>query len=68
MGTALVHVNADRCPNCAAGTCDTGFTQPALFRHGGYGADRHTVVRHCARFCGWHVTRHVGEQRPARAA
>lgn len=66
MGTALAIVDADSCPDCAAPVADIRFEQPALFRHGGYGADRHVTIRHCARFCGWHILAHVGEAPPAK--
>lgn len=68
MGTALAIVDADSCPDCAAATVELAFSEPALFRHGGYGAERHTMIRHCASFCGWWIRRHVTERRPARVA
>lgn len=58
----LVAIPADRCPACGAGTHDTPVEQPALLRHGGYGATRRTVLRSCR--CGWMLLAEVSEVWP----
>lgn len=40
------------CPECGTDLASTATGQPALFRHGGYGAARTTTVAHCP-VCGW---------------
>jgi len=41
----------DGCPLCGGVLARSGFSQPALFRHGGYGEVRHHEAMVCA--CGW---------------
>lgn len=66
---ALVHVPTDSsCPRCGQPTHDETFWEPALLRHGGYGATRRTITRTCTGDCPWSVTVEVTEERPAPAA
>lgn len=64
FGGVLVCVDQTRCPECD-GELDTVTTEePALLRHGGYGAMRTTVSVHCR--CGYYRTNAVSELRPPR--
>jgi len=63
-GNLPVLVGHDVCPECQAPATDVTYDEPALFIHGGYGATRRTVVRHCRRFCGWAVERERVERSP----
>jgi predicted RNA-binding Zn-ribbon protein involved in translation (DUF1610 family) len=56
-------VDLDRCPTCGTALGDQTVTEPALLRHGGYGASRETTVTACPG-CGWHITRQINEVRP----
>lgn len=60
--TALATTPADRCPDCGQPLDTYQADQPALFRHGGYGASERTVVSHCS--CGWFLTRERSEVKP----
>ena len=52
--TDLVAVDLANCPECGAGTVPMVAHQPALFRHGGYGATAYTVTLHCLGVrCSW---------------
>lgn len=53
------------CPKCATPLVENGATQGALFRHGGYGANRRTVWRSCPT-CGFHVEAETSETNPRR--
>lgn len=62
--TALVHVPVDRCPTCDGELRQPeGFEQPALIRHGGFGATTRTVRVSCAG-CGWSLVRERSEINP----
>lgn len=62
---ALVHVPRGKCPRCGAPTVDVAWAEPTLFRHGGHGATRETVVEVCRSiWCHWSITRSVTEMRP----
>lgn len=39
------------CPDCGETLRTAAWGQPALFKHGGYGATSNTERRHCP--CGW---------------
>ena len=50
-GRALVpHTGPTRCVRCGLERTDITYAQPALFRHGGYGATDRITVRAC--MCG----------------
>lgn len=66
-GNLPVLVDTSRaCPDCAAPTVSHTVHEPALFRHGGYGATRTSTIDRCARFCGWSLVRAVIETNPRR--
>lgn len=62
--TELVPVERDRCLDCGGTLHTVTADEPALFRHGGYGATRtsHTVI--CAALCGWALTVDTTETNP----
>lgn len=63
---ALVPVTLDYCPSCG-GRLDRGLVaEQALFRHGGYGADRTTTTLACSS-CTWTLVIDVTETRPEAA-
>lgn len=59
----LVPVAADACPTCAGVLLVMSIAQPALFRHGGYGATQRQTERWCPT-CGWHLLAEVVEVNP----
>ena len=61
---ALVPLSRDVCPECAADMHTFTVAQPALVRHGGYGATSVTKSVSCPD-CGWHLTNAVSEERPS---
>jgi hypothetical protein len=65
-GNLPVPVDKERCPDCDGNTVTISYGEQALFIHGGYGATRTSVLRHCAAFCGWGVTESVTETNPRR--
>lgn len=66
-GNLPVPFDRAACPACGAGTVTVGMVEQALFRHGGYGADRVTARRLCRAVCGWALTTEVGEANPRHA-
>jgi hypothetical protein len=61
--TTLAVLPADNCPDCGRPfEAHTAWEQPALVRHGGYGANARTVLRHCP--CGYRLIVEHGEVRP----
>lgn len=51
---ALVPVDTSRCPECGTALDATTIHEPALLRHGGYGATARTTVVHCPNSeCRW---------------
>ena len=61
--TAIVRLDLDDCPTCDAPLTDVTFDQPALLRHGGYGATQRTLLISCSA-CGWLLVAERGEVRP----
>jgi hypothetical protein len=64
---ALVPLEAGVCPACGCATERLTFGEPQMFRHGGYGATRETVVEVCSApvvVCRWSLVRSVTEVRP----
>jgi endogenous inhibitor of DNA gyrase (YacG/DUF329 family) len=59
----LATTDPARCPACGAEVTDEQVDQPALIRHGGYGATRRTVTRHCPG-CGYSLNHTTSETRP----
>lgn len=60
----LVAVDSSSCPQCRSTFLTVAtFSQPAMVRHGGYGATRTTTVAFCAE-CDWSLVRAVSETRP----
>jgi hypothetical protein len=67
MGSkALVVLPREVCPECHGPLSERTFGQLALFRHGGYGADRSQVTAWC--HCGWTLIRAITETNPQRRA
>ena len=55
----------DRCPDCGDDVVDWRVEQPALLRHGGYGATWQTVIRSCRNGrCSWSLIVAEGEVWP----
>jgi hypothetical protein len=63
---ALVALPLDRCPVDQLPLVVSWVAQPALFRHGGYGATFVSLVRSCR--CGWSLVAQTQETNPRRAA
>lgn len=63
----LVVLDPTVCPACTSPVRDVTWDQPALLRHGGYGATRRVVQRTCDR-CGWTLRIRIDEIRPDRRA
>jgi hypothetical protein len=62
---ALVAIDPGVCPACSTELVETALHEPALIRHGGYGATRRTVDVYCPRDdCRWSMQREVSEVRP----
>lgn len=68
---ALVPVEPGVCPVCGTELVTERLHEPALIRHGGYGATRRTERAYCPHkhpdgtLCGWVLLREVTEERPA---
>jgi len=62
---ALVPIDRSACPMCGGALHEVTMDQPALFRHGGYGATTETHSVFCLP-CGWGLTVSTTEVRPAR--
>jgi hypothetical protein len=65
---AVVPIERGACPACGAPPVEVVFGEPQMFRHGGYGATRETVVDVCTApplVCRWTLVRSVTEIRPA---
>jgi hypothetical protein len=63
--TALVAVETVVCPSCGSDTVRGSLGEPALFRHGGYGATRETITDRCtSRQCDWKLVVSVTEVSP----
>lgn len=65
-GRALELAPRDPCPRCGKPTHEQTMEEPALLRHGGYGAMRFTRQVVCVRGCGWFLTLEQTEVRPPR--
>lgn len=50
------------CPDCGQPVRDLTWSQPALVRHGGYGATETTTRRYCR--CGWGIVATVVTDNP----
>ena len=61
---ALVPLDPDTCPRCDSELRHVASDQPALLRHGGYGADRRSEMSTCPA-CGFEGASTIGETRPA---
>ncbi len=61
----LVVVDPAVCPACTSPTATVTIDEPAIVRHGGYGATRTTTVAFCSD-CGWSLVRNVTETNPRR--
>ena len=61
--TALALIPHDNCPDCGAILRTRTVAEPALLRHGGYGATRETTTRVCD-VCGWSHVPAAGEVAP----
>ncbi len=59
----LAVVDPDACPDCGGLLATLTAGQPALIRHGGYGATRRTAVRYCA-ICPYTLVVETAEARP----
>lgn len=62
--TAIVVVPNDRCHHCGTPVDEESFDQPALLRHGGYGATHRTTFILCPS-CDWSQVLQTQEVRPA---
>lgn len=61
----LAVVDPSVCPDCGTPLELEHVDQPAIVRHGGYGATRRTTTRHCPRpGCGWALNHQTSEHRP----
>lgn len=61
----LERVDPERCPDCDGPVSYWRWSQPALLRHGGYGATRQVTARYCLRRgCGWSLVVDDSEVRP----
>jgi len=61
--TVIAPFTVGRCPDCDTVLDLVHFDQPAVVRHGGYGATVRTVLRSCPK-CGWKLVAERGEVRP----
>ena len=64
-GSYAIAVRPDGCHQCGGPLTTQAAGQPALFRHGGYGATVTTMRRWCPT-CGWDAGDHRTETRPDR--
>lgn len=62
---ALVPFVRDSCPQCGGALHSITAAQPALFRHGGYGADLVSTIRWCPTD-GWRIEVERQERNPRR--
>jgi hypothetical protein len=63
--TDLVPLDRERCPDCGSDLGVITLDEPALVRHGGYGATRQTITVHCLNEeCRWFLRRSVTETNP----
>lgn len=60
---ALVPLSPDVCPTCGHHLDVERMHEPALIRHGGFGATRRSVRRHCPG-CGWSLIAETTEESP----
>lgn len=60
---ALVPILLTACPSCGGSLDSALVVEQALFRHGGYGADRSTTTLACEG-CTWTLVVDVTETRP----
>lgn len=61
--TALICLDPSLCPECSTSLDSLVQDEPALLRHGGYGATRRTTFGRCGG-CGWVILASVEEVRP----
>ncbi len=62
---ALVVIPPDQCPACGSGVTHENTHQPALLRHGGYGASLKRTLRVCTNdACRWTCEIQSQETRP----
>lgn len=61
----LVRTEVGRCPRCGDAVQREVLEEPALVRHGGYGATRRSVREHCP--CGFSLLVEESEVKPAGA-
>ena len=59
----LATLDPGGCPSCGEPLDQEQVDQPALVRHGGYGATRRTITRHCST-CGYSLNHVTQETRP----
>jgi rRNA maturation protein Nop10 len=59
----LITIDPDTCPVCGSELGLEQVDQLPLVRHGGYGAARRTITRHCPD-CGYSLNHVVTETRP----
>lgn len=59
----MVPIVRDRCPDCGGELSTITVEQPAIVRHGGYGATRVHSIRKCVD-CGWSLHEETSEVRP----
>ena len=65
----LVPVATESCPDCDSPMESTTIHEPALLRHGGYGATARTTVVRCSnRGCRWWMETERTEVRPTSEA
>jgi len=62
-GTLAIERRQPGCPECGGPLVSVTAHQPALFRHGGYGATRRTTWTACPH-CRWSLEAAVDEVRP----
>lgn len=63
--TDLVALDPAVCPDCGAATVPMTVHEPALLRHGGYGATRRTITMRCVGVrCSWSMETDVTEVNP----
>lgn len=62
-GRCIVALPRDRCPVDQLPLAISTVSQPALFRHAGYGATYTTTFRTCR--CGWRLVAQGQETKPA---
>lgn len=60
---SVATLDGDRCPDCGGALTPIITEQPAIVRHGGYGATRRDTVKRCGA-CGWALHSDTTEVRP----